>query len=49
MVIGPSPNPQALFLGNMSLNLSDNPKSLDAAIDFILSTKRFDESNFSNQ
>ena len=34
---------QTLLFGNTSLSLSDNSKILSATIDFILSTKRFDE------
>ena len=37
---------QTLLFGNTSLNPSDNSKILSATIDFILSTKRFDEQLF---
>ena len=37
---------QTLLFGNMSLNSSDNSKILNATIDFIVSTKRFDEKLF---
>ena len=37
---------QTLLFGNMSLSPSSNSKILDSAIDFILLTKRFDESFF---
>ena len=37
---------QTLLLGNTSLSENDNSKILSAAIDFILSTKRFDEQLF---
>ena len=37
---------QTLLFGNMSISPSDNSKILNAAIDFILSTKRFDEQLF---
>ena len=37
---------QTLLLGNTSLSESDNSKILSATIDFILSTKRFDEQLF---
>ena len=37
---------QTLLFGNMSLSSSDIPKILNATIDFILSTKRFDEQLF---
>ena len=34
---------QTLLFGNTSVSPSNNPKILNATIDFILSTKRFDE------
>ena len=37
---------QTLLFGNTSLSPSDNSKILSATIDFILSTKRFDEQLF---
>ena len=37
---------QTLLFGNISLSLSDNSKILNGTIDFILSTKRFDEQLF---
>ena len=37
---------QTLLLGNTSLSENDNSKILSATIDFILSTKRFDEQLF---
>ena len=37
---------QALLFGNTSLSPSDNSKILSATVDFILSTKRFDEQLF---
>ena len=37
---------QTLLFGNISLSPSDNSKILSATIDFILSTKRFDEQLF---
>ena len=37
---------QTLLFGNLSFNLHNNLEILDATIDYILSTNRFDESLF---